>query len=299
MKKFYILFNPHAGNGINENSLAELVSSLEGEAVLTDMTTITSYADFLCSVSKDDAIVVCGGDGTLNRFINDSCDAEFASDVFYYGLGTGNDFLKDIGGEPRTLVQINKYIASLPTTIINGKEYKFINNVGFGIDGYCCQVGDELKAKGKKDISYTGIAIKGLLFKFKPANAVVTVDGVKHEYKKVWLAPTMNGRFYGGGMMPTPKQDRLGENGELSVMIWHGSGKLKTLMAFPSLFKGEHVNKTKYIDILVGKNITVEFDKPCAVQVDGETTIGVTKYEAKARAVSNIPADEPLVANAE
>lgn len=296
MKKFYILFNPFAGNGINQNCLKELVDSLEGEAVLTDMTSIEDYGDFLANIDKDDAIVVCGGDGTVNRFINDSRDAKSENDIFYYALGTGNDFLKDIEGEAKKLVQINKYIASLPTVVINGKEYKFVNNVGFGIDGYCCQVGDELKAKGKKNISYTGIAIKGLLFKFKPANAVVTVDGVKHEYKKVWLAPTMNGRFYGGGMMPTPKQDRLNQDGNLSVMIWHGSGKLATLMAFPSLFKGEHVNKTKYIEVLEGKSITVEFDKPCAVQFDGETIVGVTKYEAKARTVCHISSDEPLVA---
>ncbi len=48
----------------------------------------------------------------------------------------------------------------------------------------------------------TAIAIKGLLFHYRPTNAVITVDGVTHTYKKVWLVPTMNGRYYGGGMMP-------------------------------------------------------------------------------------------------
>ena len=38
---------------------------------------------------------------------------------------------------------------------------------------------------GKTKINYTGIAIKGLLFNFKPKNATVTVDGIRHEYKKV------------------------------------------------------------------------------------------------------------------
>ena len=125
------------------------------------------------------------------------------------------------------------------------------------------------------------IAIKGLLFKFKAKNAKVTVDGKEYEFKKVWIAPTMNGRFYGGGMMPTPKQDRLAQNG-VSFMCFHGSSKLKTLMIFPSLFKGEHVKHTKYISILEGRNITVTFDKPCALQIDGETVLDVTSYSVNA-----------------
>ena len=105
-------------------------------------------------------------------------------------------------------------------------------------------------------------------------------DGVRHEYKKVWLAPAMNGRYYGGGMMPTPEQNRLSEDGKLSLMVWHGAGKIKTLLAFPSLFKGEHFKQKKMVDVLSGHEVTVEFDSPCALQIDGETITGVTKYTA-------------------
>lgn len=66
---------------------------------------------------------------------------------------------------------------------------------------------------------YTSIAINGLLFHYKPTNAVVTVDGEMHTYHHVWLAPTMNGRYYGGGMMPTPAQRRLNPDGTISTMV--------------------------------------------------------------------------------
>ena len=163
----------------------------------------------------------------------------------------------------------------------------FINGVGYGIDGYCCEVGDMLHEKNdnentNKPINYTSIAIKGLLFHYKPTNATVTVDGKKHTYKKVWLAPTMNGKYYGGGMMPTPEQKRLQAEKKLSILVFHNSGKLKTLMIFPSLFKGKHIEYTKQVDILSGKEITVEFDRPAALQIDGETILNVTKYTATA-----------------
>jgi diacylglycerol kinase family enzyme len=52
-------------------------------------------------------------------------------------------------------------------------------------------------------------------------------------------------------------------------------------MAFPSIFKGEHVKKTKIVKVFSGKEITVEFDRPTAIQIDGETILGVTKYTAR------------------
>ena len=68
------------------------------------------------------------------------------------------------------------------------------------------------------------------------------------------------------------------------MVIWHGSGKLKTLMVFPSIFKGEHVKHTECIDIVKADEVTVKFDKPCALQIDGETILGVTEYSAKSSA---------------
>lgn len=36
------------------------------------------------------------------------------------------------------------------------------------------------------------------------------------------------------------------------------------------------------VDILKGREITVEFDRPTALQIDGETILGVTSYTARA-----------------
>jgi diacylglycerol kinase family enzyme len=149
-------------------------------------------------------------------------------------------------------------------------------------------VGDAQKKKSDKPVNYTAIAIKGLLFHYKPTNAKITVDGKEYSFKKVWLAPTMKGRYYGGGMMATPEQDRKNPDGTLSVMLFHGKGRLKTLMAFPSIFKGEHIKHTNMVTILTGKDIKVEFDSPAAVQVDGETILGVTEYSATARVKAEV-----------
>jgi diacylglycerol kinase family enzyme len=51
-------------------------------------------------------------------------------------------------------------------------------------------------------------------------------------------------------------------------------------MIFPSLFKGEHLKNKKYTEVLCGNDITVEFDSPAPLQIDGETVVGVMKYRA-------------------
>ena len=126
------------------------------------------------------------------------------------------------------------------------------------------------------------IAIKGLLFHYVPTSATVTVDGVTRSYRHVWIAPTMHGRYYGGGMMPTPDQKRNSDDPTLSLMVMHSASKLKTLAVFPSIFKGTHVRHTDMVQVLQGKEITVRFDRPAPLQIDGETVLGVTEYTARA-----------------
>ena len=284
-----ILYNVLAGNGEAEAKARELALTLQDEDCdIVDISSIADYTDLFASKTENDTVIICGGDGTLNRFANAVAEIDIKCNVLYFAQGSGNDFLRDIGADASTPIRINEYIKNLPSAEVNGKTYHFLNNVGFGIDGYCCEVGDEKKAKGEKDINYTAIAIKGLLLDFKPKNAIVRIDGEEYSYKKVWIAPTMKGRFYGGGMMPTPAQDRLAEDGKLSLMLFHGSGKLKTLMIFPSLFKGEHIKHTKNIAIHEGYDVEVTFDKPCALQIDGETFLGVTSYKVTAKVPAKV-----------
>lgn len=281
MQKYMILYNPKAGNGRGkENALAIRKILPECNLTFRDMTQVSNYRKFFEELPRDTGIVICGGDGTLNRFLNDTIGLPLQDDLFYYPCGSGNDFQRDVAQNGSSkLIRLKDYMENLPLVTVNGKTYRFLNGIGYGIDGYCCQVGDQLRESSDQKVNYTAIAIKGLLFHYKPTNAVVTVDGQKHTYKKVWLAPTMNGRYYGGGMMPTPAQNRKNTDGTVSAMVMYGAGKLKTLAVFPSIFKGEHVRHEEMVDVLTGHTIRVEFDRPTPLQIDGETIPNVTSYE--------------------
>ena len=65
--------------------------------------------------------------------------------------------------------------------------------------------------------------------------------------------------------MAGAQQDRLAADRKVTCMVMNGAGKLRTLMDFPTIFKGEHVKK-KTVHVMKGKEITVRFDRPVALQ---------------------------------
>ncbi len=277
---YYVICNPLSANKRGAILSQSLVSKLPNEHLkFVDVRDVADYAAFWNQMDfEEDTVIVSGGDGTLNRFINANWGRELPRKLYYFATGSGNDFQHDVSPDTDELIPLHEYIKDLPTVTVNGKTQRFINGIGFGIDGYCCEVGDKKKEKSDRPVNYTAIAIRGLLFGFRPANARVTVDGVTSEYRHVWIAPTMKGKYYGGGMKVTPLQDRFDKDGMLSVALMYGTGKLKTLMVFPSIFKGEHVRHTEMVRILRGHEITVEFDRPTALQIDGETVLNVSSY---------------------
>ena len=78
-------------------------------------------------------------------------------------------------------------------------------------------------------------------------------------------------------------------------MVLHGSGKLKNLKMFPSVFKGEHVKYTNEVDIYSGHKITVEYDRPAPLQIDGETFLNVTSYTALSPIMEKVRRSETIM----
>lgn len=279
----YVLYNTIAGAHYGvEKIRAKMLEFFKGEEIsLANALTVEDKKLFIQAMDVDDRLVIVGGDGTLNRFVNSIEDREYPFPIYCYAGGTGNDFINDVSGvDSDGLVVINDYIKNLPTIEVNGKSYKFLNGIGYGIDGWCCEEGNRYRDKTGKAPNYTNIALKGLLGKFKTVSAKVTIDGVRSEWENVWMVPTMNGRYFGGGMMITPSQDRLNEKKNLSMVVVHAKSRLKLIAVFPKIFKGNHVTHTDIFKLFEGKSIDVEFDRPVALQIDGETVLGVTKYKA-------------------
>lgn len=274
----YLLYNGLARSGTCKGVAEEYLAKEGKDTELVDLADLDKRA-WIQNVTADDTIILCGGDGTLNRFANDLDGVNIPCPVLHYRAGTGNDFLVDLEEELGTkdVGPINEYIKNLPTVKVKDIECKFINGIGYGIDGMCCEYADKMRAAGKNKVNYTTLAIKLCLFHYKAPNATVVIDGQEIHYNRVWLAASMNGKYYGGGMKIAPDQKR--NSGKVCLAVVHNLGKFRLLSIFPKIFKGGHVKYEKYVDIYYGNHIKVVFNSPMALQIDGETVLDVTEYE--------------------
>lgn len=85
---YCVLFNPLAGKNTTKENLSSLSAIYKDNVTYYDLTRI-NYAEFLCGLGKDDAVILCGGDGTLNRFISETSEMNIKCDVLYYPAGMG------------------------------------------------------------------------------------------------------------------------------------------------------------------------------------------------------------------
>lgn len=275
----YLLFNQLANNSKGEQDAREWAS---GESISYEFTSLLDIKDmkaFFDGLNADDTVVLTGGDGTLNRFANDVYGHELNNPVYYVKCGSGNDFYRDSEKYAENgKIDLRPFIKNLPLITVNGIQRRFLNGIGYGIDGETCRIGDIQRATSDKPVSYSKIAIRLLLGSYRQKKATVVVDGKTNTFENVWMASTMKGRYYGGGMMVAPAQDRFNKDGTVSVVALYKKSRLITLMRFPSLNKGEHVNKKDWVTVQTGNTVTVSFDQPCALQIDGDVIENVLTY---------------------
>lgn len=282
-KAYCILYNPLSATGQGEMKAHALDGFLsDGHVEYRSLLDIPDKRVFLEELPDEITPVLTGGDGTISRFINDLDGQVPARDILYFPAGSGNDFLKDLGKSADTPpFLLNPYLTDLPRIHFAGQSRVFLNGVGYGIDGYVCAEGTRKRAKTGKPINYTAVAVKGLVYAYKRTTATVTVDGKTMSFRHVWMTPTMKGRFFGGGMMCAPAQDRMNPNRTVSLMVMRATSKIRTLLLFPSIFKGEHVRDEKIVSMFPGHMIHVKFDRPTALQIDGEVYEGIEEYTVK------------------
>lgn len=239
------------------------------------------YKKFFSELAPEDDVVIIGGDMSINHFIRKINGTKVSNKVYVRAYGYGSDFVNDIEERLTDDVLLNPYIDNLPMATIKNHHRPFINGVGFGLDGYCCATADYIKAKSPAaTVDYTGIALRGLLYKFKPVHATVEVDDQKYEFDNVWLAATMKGRYFGGGMKIAPDQKRESSD-NLTVIIYTVKSRIKALLSFPDVFKGTHVKNTEIVKIYTGKKVHMKFDRIADAEVDGDTVKKIDEYWAQ------------------
>jgi len=224
-----------------------------------------------------DFLVAVGGDGTVNEVANGIVNSS-GSDRTRLGVvntGTGSDFVRSLH-IPRDYVRACPFLHSQQRLSIDvgfveyykdGKPNKrfFLNAAGVGFDAEVAEERLKLPRFFPGTLPYVYGLLKKLLG-YRNKTVHLGVDG-REEKQRILSVVVANGCYFGGGMNIAP-QAELGD-GLLDVLTVGDFGKLELLKAFPTIYKGTHVNHPK-VRMEKATRIKVSSDERLLVHADGE-----------------------------
>ncbi|OAH53599.1 MULTISPECIES: diacylglycerol kinase family protein [Bacillaceae] len=290
---YLIIVNPSSGSGNARSLWTKVERHLKKKHVQYDALIGGSEAsarEFVWQKMQEvkvKAVVVIGGDGTVNAILQDVVYTDTAIAVL--PAGSGNDIARIFGltdhpgqfvdqlltARKRKQIDVMKVNTSYGLTVagagldadiaerINRAFYKkWFNKIGAGSFTYMI-----------------GTILSSLLF--KPFKSTIMIDNDKFVSDETWLLACGNTSSYGGGLVICPYAHPI--DGVLDVTMLHTVKRRNILFQlFPALLRGTPVLK-QGVTYKKGKVVKIDTDRPISIMVDGEQ-IGTTPVQVTVHA---------------
>lgn len=227
------------------------------------------------NITKDDIIVVVGGDGSLNHFITHYQKYDFDNYISYIPSGSGNDFARthQIPLNTKKAIKHLFHVKKSKTlSFIQAKEntniHCAINSIGVGIDGFINEI---VNSKGSKKILGPFAYISAVFTAFtkqKKFPVILKIDDGEYRFNKAQLVLVANNPYFGGGIKILPEAD--GGDNELDVLIANDVS-IKNLFFIVSriLTNKKHLSHPN-LHNFKSKNVQIHIDSKQFGQKDGE-----------------------------
>ncbi len=268
MARALLLINPNSRNGRADIEAAlQILRRSDIELVLPDDS--ADLDTVFASVRENliDMVIVGGGDGTLNRFVEDVL--ALGRPLGILPLGTANDLARTLG-LPESLEACAEVIAArrkrpIDLGRVNGKH--FFNVASLGVSE---QVTKELNRDLKARFGIFGYAI-GLwraVTRRRVIKGKIACDGRPFRLRAIQIS-IGNGRFYGGGM--AIHADAAIDDGTLDLVMMEQRSVWQLFLALPAFRFGRH-DLNENVRHMRARRIELETRTPLPINTDGEIT---------------------------
>ncbi len=291
--RYHIVVNPAGASGRTGKTWERLLPIFEesGQEYRVHYSTREKGIGQICreleqekGTRADTAIVVVGGDGSVNEAIN---GLEHPGKIFFGHIpaGSGNDMTRDMR-LPKDLIQLTARILEGNvhrtcdigelTYADTGQKRRFAVSCGIGFDAGVCELAARsghksvLNRLGLGKLIYLHAAFR-IIKGQKCGKTRITLEkgGVMQEVccDRMLLLACMNHQYEGGGFRLTPDADP--DDGILNLCVADPKRNRAFYHAFPRVPFGKHLN-LPYIHELRGSRIEIQTQEPMWVHTDGE-----------------------------
>lgn len=291
--------NPAAGRGRTRRLLPALVERLADPAIAAQVRISADLDDLRDRVREaldtGGGVIACGGDGTVAEAAG--LVAEAGSVLAVVPSGSGNDFARQLGLEPRhPLDALDAITAGREARVdlgrVNDRWYTTVANTGF--DAEANRWANSVTLVGGTPLYI--LAVLRTLATYRPHRFRVTLDDGDPREVVAWLLAIANTSSYAGGMHIAPTADIT--DAVLDLTVVGPVTRVDFLRTFPSVFKGTHV-RNPLIEQHRARTVTVESldpSVPMEIYASGER---IGPLPARAEVVPNalrvmVPAESPV-----
>ncbi len=273
-RKVALLINPTSGQGKGGKHAPVAARRLRERGLEVIELTGTSAQDAQ-TMAQDaiasgvDALVACGGDGTVHLAVQAVAGTDTPLGII--PVGTGDDNARGLGVPLKDVQAAADVIADGNTRTVDlghvstadGTSRYFLGVMSAGFDSEVNERANEMTWPSGQLRYLVAIVAELRVFKALPYTMTVDNEVIKDEGMLVAVG---NGVSYGGGMKVCP--DASLDDGMLDATFLAKVSKFTFLRVFPSVFKGTHVNHP-FVTQYRGKDFTLDGPNQIAY-ADGE-----------------------------
>jgi YegS/Rv2252/BmrU family lipid kinase len=270
----HFIVNPISGKGKNKLDSQTIFSVLNNKDFHVVIKT-TKHANNAAALTKTsilqgaNAIIACGGDGTVNEVASQLVDSPVLLGIIRLGSGNGLASHLGISRSIREALEVIKHYHSTKIDVGTVNKHFFFSNMSLGIGARI--INHYTGFKKRQIISYLRASFKALLHKTPSQIVDLEIDNFKKTFDPLVLFVS-NSNEMGYNLSFTPKASL--QDGKLDVVFTEQLSFLEKLLFAIQLVFNKHkkYKKAKYFltdNIKVTNRIQEEF----LTQLDGESII--------------------------
>ena len=270
----HFIVNPISGKGKNKLDY-QVISSVLNNNDLHVVIKTTKYANNAAALTKTsilegaNAIIACGGDGTVNEVASQLVDSPILLGIIRLGSGNGLASHLGISHSINEALEAIKQYNNTKIDVGTVNEHFFFSNMSLGIGARI--INHYTGFKKRQIVSYLRASFKALLYKSPSQIVDLEIDNFKKTLDPLVLFVS-NSNEMGYNLSFTPKASL--KDGKLDVVFTEQLSFVEKILFASQLIFNKHkrYNKANYF-LTDNIKVTNKKQKEFLTQLDGESII--------------------------